>query len=162
MTKKIALFPGSFDPLTLGHLNIIERSAPLFDEVLIGIFTNTSKKSLFTPAQKAQLVHEATAHLPNVRIVLEEVGLTVEIAKRLGANYLLRGIRNLADFEYERNIATMNAKMVPEIETVFLLAAPEYASVSSSMIKEIAKFAGDIALFVPTGVAQAMQDVYQQ
>ena len=160
MTKRIALFPGSFDPFTSGHLNIIERSASIFDEVLVGIFTNTSKQSLFTPAEKYDLALEATKELSNVRVVMQEVGLTVEIAKQLGANYLVRGIRDSLDYEYEKNIAYMNSQLAPEVESVFLFSDAKYSSVSSSMIKEIAKFKGDVSAFVPSCVNEAIKLKY--
>ena len=160
MTKKIGLFPGSFDPFTSGHLNIIERSSRLFDEVIIGIFTNTTKQSLFTPAEKKTLAEEATKHLQNVRVLNQDAGLTVDIARSLGATSLIRGIRNATDYEYEKNIAFMNQQMDEEIESVFLLADARYASVSSSIIKEIAKFEGDITPFVPDCVALKIKAKY--
>ena len=120
--RKIALFPGSFDPMTNGHLNLIERSAKLFDEVIIGVFINTSKQTLFTPEEKKYLIEEATKEMPNVRVIMQETQLTVESAKSLGANFLIRGIRNVKDYEYEKDIAKMNQHLAPEIETVFLLA----------------------------------------
>ena len=162
MSKKIALFPGSFDPLTSGHVNIIERAATLFDEVIVGIFTNTSKQSLFTPEEKHALAETATAHVPNVTIMTQELGLTVEIARKLGANFLIRGIRNGQDFEYEKNIAFMNQQLDAGIETVILLADGAYTNISSSMIKEIARFEGDIRAFVPACVDQAVKEKYQK
>ena len=125
--RKIALFPGSFDPMTNGHLNLIERSAKLFDEVIIGVFINTSKQTLFTPEEKKYLIEEATKEMPNVRVIMQETQLTVESAKSLGANFLIRGIRNVKDYEYEKDIAKMNQHLAPEIETVFLLAEEPYA-----------------------------------
>ena len=116
--RKIALFPGSFDPMTNGHLNLIERSAKLFDEVIIGVFINTSKQTLFTPEEKKYLIEEATKEMPNVRVIMQETQLTVESAKSLGANFLIRGIRNVKDYEYEKDIAKMNQHLAPEIETV--------------------------------------------
>lgn len=134
--RKIALFPGSFDPMTNGHLNLIERSAKLFDEVIIGVFINTSKQTLFTPEEKKYLIEEATKEMPNVRVIMQETQLTVESAKSLGANFLIRGIRNVKDYEYEKDIAKMNQHLAPEIETVFLLAEEPYAHVSSSLLKK--------------------------
>ncbi|MBD9865962.1 pantetheine-phosphate adenylyltransferase, partial [Enterococcus faecalis] len=138
--RKIALFPGSFDPMTNGHLNLIERSAKLFDEVIIGVFINTSKQTLFTPEEKKYLIEEATKEMPNVRVIMQETQLTVESAKSLGANFLIRGIRNVKDYEYEKDIAKMNQHLAPEIETVFLLAEEPYAHVSSSLLKEVLRF----------------------
>ena len=138
--RKIALFPGSFDPMTNGHLNLIERSAKLFDEVIIGVFINTSKQTLFTPEEKKYLIEEATKEMPNVRVIMQETQLTVESAKSLGANFLIRGIRNVKDYEYEKDIAKMNQHLAPEIETVFLLAEEPYAHVSSGLLKEVLRF----------------------
>lgn len=114
-----ALFPGSFDPLTMGHLDTIERGAELFDEVIVGVFVNTSKKSLFSAEERVVLITKAVAHLPNVRVIHQEHQLTVETAKELGVKALIRGIRNVKDFEYERGIAQMNHHLNSELETVF-------------------------------------------
>ncbi|MGX6978166.1 pantetheine-phosphate adenylyltransferase [Vagococcus elongatus] len=160
--KKIGLFPGSFDPLTLGHLNTIERSAGLFDEVIIAIMTNTRKQSLFSPDEKTQLVKECTKHLSNVSVATHQSGLTVELAKELGASFLIRGIRNIQDYEYEKNIAQMNQELFSDIETVFLLATPEHSKLSSSIIKEIASFGGDVSKFLPEAVNQALLKKYQE
>ncbi len=154
--KKIALFPGSFDPITLGHLDIITRGGKIFDEVIVTILTNTSKASLFSPEEKEMLVKEAVKGLPNVKVLLQEEALTVEVAKKLGANYLLRGIRSVKDFEYERDIALMNRHLASEVESVFLFTDPKYNFVSSSMIKEVAKFKGDISPYVPKNVKEAL------
>ncbi len=157
MTKKRALFPGSFDPLTLGHLNTIERAAMLFDEVIVGILTNTTKKSLFTVEEKIALTKEATQHLTNVSVMAQEAGLTVEIAQKLGAQFLIRGIRGIQDYEYERNIAFMNQQLNRKVETVFLLSDEKYSNVSSSMLKEIAFFDGDVSEFLPACVNEALR-----
>lgn len=156
--KKIALFPGSFDPLTLGHLDLIKRGAKLFDEVVVGVFTNTNKKSFFTPEEKQQLVAEATADLPNVTVVLQDQELTVASAKKLGATVMLRGVRSVKDFEYEKDIASMNQSLDPEIETVFLVTDPKFGFVSSSLLKEVFIFDGDIAPFVPANVFKALKE----
>lgn len=150
--RKIALFPGSFDPMTNGHLNLIERSAKLFDEVIIGVFINTSKQTLFTPEEKKYLIEEATKEMPNVRVIMQETQLTVESAKSLGANFLIRGIRNVKDYEYEKDIAKMNQHLAPEIETVFLLAEEPYAHVSSSLLKEVLRFGGDVSDYLPPNI----------
>lgn len=159
--KKIALFPGSFDPFTSGHLNTVERASQLFDEVIVGIFTNTTKKGLFSLEEKVRLTEEATRFLDNVRVVAQSEGLTVDIADQLGAKFLIRGIRNITDYEYEKNIAAMNAKLNSQVETVFLLADESYSNVSSSIIKEIAKFHGDVSSFVPLCVNQAIIEKYR-
>lgn len=154
--KKVALFPGSFDPFTNGHLNTVERASKLFDKVIVGIFTNTTKQPLFTAEEKQTLAIKATEHLDNVEVLCQSQGLTVTIAKELGANFLVRGVRNSQDYEYEKNIASMNKKMDPSIDTVFLLSDEEFSNISSSMIKEIAKFSGDVSSFVPKCVNEVL------
>lgn len=158
MTKKIALFPGSFDPFTNGHLNTVERAAALFDEVIIGVLTNTTKQGLFTSEEKVTLIEEATKHLTTVSVMNQKAGLTVDIATELEAQFLIRGIRNMTDYEYEKNIASMNKQLNSNIETVFLLADEAYSNISSSIIKEIAKFEGDVSAFVPQNVNLAMSE----
>lgn len=160
--KKIALFPGSFDPFTNGHLNTVERASKLFDEVIIGIFTNTTKKPLFFPDEKKELTEMAVKHIDNVKVLIQSEDLTVNIAKQLHANFLIRGVRNSQDYEYEKNIAFMNKQMDSSIETIFLLADESYSNISSSMIKEIAKFQGDVSSFVPENVNIALKKKYGQ
>ena len=154
--KKIALFPGSFDPLTMGHLDTIERGAKLFDELIVGVFINTNKKSFFSTEEKEQLVREAVAHLQNVSVVAQETELTVTAAKRLGANYLLRGIRSVKDYEYEREIMAMNQHLDDSIETVILMADAQYSHISSSLIKEVLFFGGDVEKYLPANIYQAI------
>ncbi|WP_430603862.1 phosphopantetheine adenylyltransferase [Enterococcus sp. DIV0724b] len=153
---KIALFPGSFDPLTNGHLDLIERSTKLFDKVIVGVFVNTNKKALFTVEEKLVLIKKAVAHLENVEIIIQETKLTVESASDLGANFLIRGIRNVKDYEYEKDIAMMNHHLAPELETIFLLADEKYAHISSSLLKEVLKFGGDVSHYLPKSVSQAL------
>jgi pantetheine-phosphate adenylyltransferase len=154
--KKIGLFPGSFDPFTKGHLNTVERASKLFDEVIIGIFINTSKKSFFSAQEKKALVEQSTTHLTNVRVITQETKLTVELAKELQADFLIRGIRNSNDYEYEKDIQQLNNDLDNEIDTVFFLSDNQYAHTSSSMIKEIFHFGGNIAPYVPSVVLEAM------
>ncbi|MBO0431713.1 pantetheine-phosphate adenylyltransferase [Enterococcus sp. DIV0660C] len=151
-----ALFPGSFDPLTMGHLDTIERGAELFDEVIVGVFVNTSKKSLFSAEERVALITKAVAHLPNVRVIHQEHQLTAETAKELGVKALLRGIRNVKDFEYERGIAQMNHHLNSDLETVFLLAKPEYSHISSSLLKEVLYFNGDVSSYLPPVINEAL------
>ena len=134
--KKIALFPGSFDPLTTGHVDLIERGAKLFDEIIVGVFVNTNKKSFFSSEEKVQLIQEALIHIPNVRVIAQETELTVVAAKKLGAQFLLRGIRSIKDYEYERDIMEMNHHLAPTLETVFLLADAKHSFISSSLLKD--------------------------
>lgn len=155
--KNIALFPGSFDPLTLGHLDTIERSAKLFDELIVGIFVNTNKQSFFSIKERMNLIQEAVCHLPNVKVIARESDLTVNIARELQANYLVRGIRSVKDYEYEREIMEMNYHLAPEIETIFLLARSKYTHISSSLIKEVLYFDGDVKAYLPANVYEAIR-----
>ena len=156
--KRIALFPGSFDPLTMGHLDTIERGAKLFDELIIGVFVNTTKKSFFTPEEKLAIVKESVQHIPNVRVMTQKNELTVDVAEELGAKFLLRGIRSIKDYEYEKEIALMNQHLDHELETVFLLAQPKYSHISSSILKEVWTFNGDIKEYLPEPVYRALEE----
>ncbi|MGM0212882.1 pantetheine-phosphate adenylyltransferase [Enterococcus sp. AZ109] len=160
--KRIALFPGSFDPLTMGHLDTIERGAKLFDELIIGVFVNTTKKSLFTGEERLTLVKASVAHLENVRVITQAQKLTVEVAEELGVKFLLRGIRSVKDYEYEKEIALMNRHLDQQLESVFLLAAPEYSHVSSSILKEVMIFDGDVREYLPQPVYEALEKKREQ
>ena len=159
--SKIALYAGSFDPVSNGHLNLIQRGAALFDQLIVAVATNTTKKSLFTTDEKLQLMQENLTHLPNVTVVQHTGGLTIDLAKEWNATVLLRGIRNVKDFEYEADVASMNKTQNKEIETVFLTADEKYRFVSSSLIKEVAMFGGDITGLVPENVNRAMKGKYE-
>lgn len=151
-----AIFPGSFDPITNGHLDLIKRASLMFDEVIVALLTNSSKQGLFTLEEKIILTKKAVADIKNVSVISAKDELTVEVAKRLHADVMIRGVRSVKDFEYEQEIALINKQLAPEIETVLLLANPQYSVVSSSMIKEIAKFGGTIENFVCPEVQQAL------
>ncbi|KAF1302757.1 pantetheine-phosphate adenylyltransferase [Enterococcus saccharolyticus] len=155
--ERIGLFPGSFDPLTMGHLDTIERGSKLFDKLYIGVFVNTNKHSFFPVEEKVKLVEEAVAHLENVEVVSQETELTVTTAERLGANFLLRGVRNLKDYEYEREIMEMNRHLAPWLETVFLVSKSEYSHISSSLLKEVLMFNGDVQKYLPKNVYAAIR-----
>nr|WP_313628323.1 pantetheine-phosphate adenylyltransferase [Enterococcus italicus] len=157
MNKKIALFPGSFDPITLGHIDLIERASQLFDHLYVGVFQNTTKKSLFTKEEKMLLVKKSLEHYENVSVVSQEEELTVTYARKIGADFLIRGIRNSKDFEYEKDIYALNQHLDDSIETVFLIANPKYEHVSSSMLKEILTFGGDVTAFLPDVVNQYIE-----
>lgn len=154
--KRIALFPGSFDPFTNGHLQTVQRASKLFDEVVIAVMTNVSKQGLFTPAEKEALVVGAIQGIPNVQVMAAPNQLTVQVAEAVGAKFLLRGLRNESDFTYEAGIAQINRTQDASIETVFLYADSDTAFVSSSMIKEVARFGGDVSGLVPANVATAL------
>lgn len=151
-----AIFPGSFDPITNGHLETIQTAAKMFDEVYVVIMTNTNKKYLFTEQERlvlAQQVFDAYAH---VHVIARPEELTVNVARSLGAQAIVRGLRNDADFNYEREIAAINKTLAPDLNTVLLLTSPENSFISSSMIKETATFGGDVSKLVPLVVAQAL------
>ncbi|CAD5901204.1 pantetheine-phosphate adenylyltransferase [Carnobacterium maltaromaticum] len=161
MSKK-ALFPGSFDPLTNGHVDTIQRAAKLFDEVIIAVLTNTSKVSLFNSNEKIDLIEKSIQHIENVKVISHVGGLTIDLAKDLEITAMIRGMRNTLDFEYETNIALMNKQLNEEIETVILLADEKYRFLSSSLIKEVARFGGDISAFVPKVVNEAIKEKYKK
>ncbi|WP_390408444.1 pantetheine-phosphate adenylyltransferase [Lacticaseibacillus jixiensis] len=155
--SRIAIFPGSFDPFTNGHLDTVSRAAKLFDQVVIAAMTNTNKHALFTADEKLALIKTAVAAYPNVSVVAQPSELTVAYAHKIGAQFLIRGLRNSADYNYERDIAAMNHELDPDIETVLLLADKRYSFLSSSLIKEVAQFGGDVSHLLPPNVAKALQ-----
>lgn len=148
---RIAVFPGSFDPVTKGHESIIRRSLGLFDKLIIAMGENSQKQFYFTLEQRLGWLHELFDRERKVEIVHYN-GLTVELCRREGARYIVRGLRTSADFEFERGIGQMNRLMVPDIETVFLLSEPEYASLSSSIVRDILRHGGDVSRFIPQGI----------
>jgi pantetheine-phosphate adenylyltransferase len=145
--KKTAVFPGSFDPLTLGHTDIINRAIPLFDEIIIAIGTNSSKKYMFTLEQRKEFIEKTYKDVPKVVVDTYE-GLTIDYCKKVDSQYILRGLRNPADFEFEKAIAQTNRKM-SEIETVFLLTSADTSYISSSIVRDILINKGDVSMFVP-------------
>ncbi|MCE2817005.1 MAG: pantetheine-phosphate adenylyltransferase [Cryomorphaceae bacterium] len=148
---KTALFPGSFDPLTLGHDDVVRRAAALFDRVVVGIGVNADKKHMFPLEQRMQWVRDAFADLPHVDVASYE-GLTVEYAREIGAQYMVRGLRNPADFEFEKAIAQTNRELEPNIETVFFQTRARFAYIASSHVREVIRYRGDYRLFVPSAV----------
>lgn len=149
--KRIALFPGTFDPITVGHLNILERAIPLFDEVVIGIGHNSSKSTLFPLEQRENWIKEIFKNVPTVRVESYE-GLTVDFCQKINANYILRGLRNMSDFDYEKNIAQMNKLVTNHIESIFLMCDPEYTPISSSVVRDLIRNGGNAAPFLPKEV----------
>lgn len=156
---KIGIYPGSFDPITLGHLDVIQRSAKIMDELVIGVLANSSKTPLFTVEERVKLIECVVKELPNVKVMAFD-GLTVDFAKDLGAKFLIRGLRAITDFEYELQIAQTNHKLDEEIDTVFFTTSVEYSYLSSSIVKEIASYDGDISKFVPNSIIQVIYDKY--
>ena len=147
-----ALYPGSFDPLTLGHLDVIERGSNLFNQLVVAVLRNPSKNPCFSVEERLEQIRRATCHLPNVQVAAFD-GLTVDFAQACGAGVILRGLRALSDFEYELQIAHTNKSLAADIETVFLATATQHSFLSSSVVKEVARFGGDVRHMVPTGVA---------
>ncbi|WP_421220840.1 pantetheine-phosphate adenylyltransferase [Aeromonas enteropelogenes] len=154
MTTRV-IYPGTFDPVTNGHTDLIGRAAKLFDEVVVGVANSPSKRPLFDLAERVQLVQQVTRHLPNVKVVGFS-GLLVDFAREHQANVLIRGLRAVSDFEYEFQLANMNRRLMPELESVFLTPAEENSFISSTLVKEVALHGGDIRQFVDPVVAQAI------
>lgn len=146
MTK--AMYPGSFDPITNGHLDIIKRASKIYDEVIVAIMENVAKKATFSAIERRSLIESCIKDMPNVKVIIGE-GLTIKLAKKEGCSIIIRGIRAVADYEYELSLATTNMKLDDEIETVFLVARPEFSFMSSSIAKEIAHYDGDISGLIP-------------
>ena len=156
-----ALYPGSFDPLTLGHLDLIERGAQLFDGVVVAVLRNPSKNPCFSVEERLEQIRRATAHLPSVEVAAFD-GLTVAFAQQCGAGVILRGLRALSDFEYELQIAHTNKSLAPRLETLFLATATAHSFLSSSVVKEVARFGGAVDHMVPTGVAEDLARLFNQ
>jgi len=149
--QRICLFPGTFDPITKGHVDIIRRAASLFDRLIIGIGSNSSKQPMFTTEQRCQWITEIFKEDKRIEATGYQ-GLTIEYCKTIGAQYILRGIRSIGDFEYEKAIADMNRMLAPDVETVFLACSPEYSTISSTVVRDVIKNGGDVSLFVPKEV----------
>lgn len=149
---KIALFPGSFDPITKGHEDIILRAIPLFDKIIIGVGSNTSKKHLFTLQERMNWLTTTFNNYSTVEVKTYE-GLTIDFCKEIGANYMLRGLRNPIDYNYETNIAHMNKSLNKDIETIFLLTSPEFMAINSTIVRDIIIHKGNAKQFVPAAIA---------
>lgn len=154
--QRIALFPGTFDPITLGHTDIINRALPLFDKLYIGIGRNVNKKPMFSEEQRLQWINNIYKDNNKVEAVVYE-GLTVECCKKVGANFILRGIRYVNDFEYEKAIADMNRSIADNIETVFLTCLPQYTSIASTLVRDVYNNGGNVSKFLPDAVNETLQ-----
>lgn len=155
--EKRAIYPGTFDPMTNGHLDLVTRAANMFDHVILAIAASPSKKPMFNLEERVALATQVTAHLPNVE-VLGFSELMAHFAQHQNANILVRGLRAVSDFEYEMQLANMNRHLMPTLESVFLMPSKEWSFISSSLVKEVARHGGDIAPFVPEIIAQALSE----
>jgi pantetheine-phosphate adenylyltransferase len=155
--KGTAIYPGSFDPATNGHLDLIERGAKIFEELVVAILRNSEKSPMFSVAERAEMLRQLTAHLSNVRIDTFD-GLMVEYAKSIEATCVLRGIRAISDYEYELQMALMNRKIEPTLETVFMMPADKYSYVSSRLVREVAQAGGPVKGLVPEIVEQKLKE----
>jgi len=157
---KIALCPGTYDPVTVGHVDVITRCSSIFDEVVVAVVDDSFRKTvLFGVDERVSFLEESTEHLPNVRVTIMRA-LVVELARQVGASVLVKGLRALTDFEYEFQMAQLNRKLDPNLETMYLMASPEYSFLSSSVVKEIAKFGGCVSDLVPEVVARRFAEMY--
>jgi len=149
--ERVAIFPGSFDPFTVGHESIVKRAIPLFDKIIIMIGFNSSKRSFFSVEKRETWINEVFKNEPKVTVQCHE-GLTVDFCKKVNAQYILRGLRTSADFEFERAIAQINKKMLPQIESVFLLTMPEHTPINSTIVRDIILHGGDPSMFLPASL----------
>ncbi len=158
---RTAIYPGSFDPVTFGHLDIIQRASHVMDHLIVGVLNNNSKSPLFSVEERVKMLKEVTAHLPNVE-VQSFGGLLVDFAVQSKASVIIRGLRAITDFEYELQMSQTNRKIAPNVDTIFFTTNLKYAYLSSSIVKEVAMFGGNIDEFVPPMIAQYVRDKFEQ
>ena len=156
---KTAIYPGSFDPVTLGHYDIIERSSKIFDKLIVGVLNNSAKSPLFSVEERVNMLKDVTSHFPNVE-VQSFAGLLIDFVRSNDANVIVRGLRAITDFEFELQLAQMNRVIAPEIDTLFLTTNLKYAYLSSSMAKEVAMYGGDISSFLSPEIAEKVREKY--
>ncbi len=161
MPQRLAIYPGSFDPLTNGHIDVLERALSLFDKVLLAVASGTGKTPLFSVKERVQLARESTVQFSRAEVVSFD-GLLVDFARQCSACAVVRGLRAVGDFEFEFQLALMNRQLAPGFETVFLFPKPGLMAISSTLVKEIARFNGDVSPFVPSPVAKALKSHFQQ
>ncbi len=154
--QKICLFPGTFDPITLGHVDVIKRALPLFDKIIVAVGKNAGKAPMYSPEQRQSWIEEIFREEEKVSAAVYE-GLTVNFCREVGAKYILRGIRYVSDFEYEKTIADANRTLDPEIETFFLTCEPKYTSIASTIVRDIIRNGGDASLFLPEAVSTSLK-----
>ncbi len=157
---RIAVYPGSFDPVTNGHLDIIKRASKIYDKVIVGVLNNASKKPLFTAEERVDMLRDVTDHIENVEVDSFS-GLLVDFAKSKGATVIVKGLRTVADFEYEFQMALLNKALNPEYETVFMMTDSKYSYISSSMVKELAGFKGNLTGLVPNEITERIEQKYR-
>ena len=157
---RIAVYPGSFDPVTNGHLDIIKRASKIYDKVIVGVLNNAGKKPLFTADERVDMLRDVTDHIENVEVD-SFAGLLVDFAKSKGATVIVKGLRTVADFEYEFQMALLNKALNPEYETVFMMTDSKYSYISSSMVKELAGFKGNLAGLVPNEITERIEQKYR-
>lgn len=157
--QRICVYPGSFDPLTLGHVDLIERAGRLFEQVVVAVLNNPDKRGCFPVEERMRMIRQACAHLPNVRVD-SFGGLLVDYMHRLPARIVLRGLRAVTDFESEFQMAQVNHQLAPDVETLFLMTAPHYAYISSSAVRQIASFGGDVSSLVPAAILEDVRAAF--
>lgn len=157
----VAIYPGSFDPVHQGHLDVIDRAARVFTRVIVAVARNSEKEGLFTPAERIEMLRSAISHLRNVEVDAFD-GLTVEYARKRGASVLVKGLRAVGDFEYELKQASMNARLAPEVDTVFFMTAPPFYFLSSTLIREVGRLGGSVAGLVPDGVEERLHAKFRR
>lgn len=160
MDMRVGIYPGSFDPITLGHLDVIERAARLVDKLIIGVLNNSAKNPLFSAEERVDMIKQVTGHIPNIRVEAFD-GLLVDFAKEKNADIIVRGLRAVTDFEYEIQMAQTNSKISTTVDTIFLATNVKYAYLSSSIVREIAKYGGDISHFLPESIISLVYDKYK-
>ena len=158
---RIAVYPGSFDPITNGHLDIIERASKIFDKVIVGVLNNKNKSPKFSADERVMLIKTVTSHLKNIEVASFD-GLLVDFARTYGANVIIKGLRTVNDFEYEFQMALLNKTLDNECETMFMMTNSKYSYISSSMVNELASYKGDLAGLVPTEIIHYIKNKYEQ
>lgn len=156
---RVAIYPGSFDPFTYGHLDILQRAANLFDHIIVGVLVHPAKKCLFSPEDRVEMISEVVKKIENVRAIHFN-GLLVDFCRSTGSCAIIRGLRAVSDYEYEMQMYSVNNQLAPDLETVFLMSSPKFSFLSSSIAKEVARYGGDISGLVPEKVAAAMRDKF--